>query len=372
MKAGETMIEQGKIAPYQFTILVILFTVGSTILIIPSGLAFEAKHDAWISSLIGPAVGLIFVALYHLLGQRYPALTFVEIVMHTLGKWIGGAISLLYVFFFFILGALVLRNLGDFMTTQVLPNTPIQYIHILFVLVVISGVRNGLEVFTRTAEIFLPWVILFFLFLIVLLPYQFKLDNLLPVVGYGIAPVARAALPYIGSPYAELITLLVLYPYVSNNRKAGKAFAIGVLIAGFILFLIVMTTILVLGPKITAVQMFPSYILAKKISVGHFLERVEVIMAGIWFITIYFKLTICYYASTVSLAHVFKLKECRQLYLPLGFSLIVLSIISYPNTTYFFHIVTRIWSFYSLTFGVLLPLIILGLSLMRRQGAGSS
>lgn len=41
---------QGKISARQLMILTTLYTVGSAILIIPSGMAFVAKQDAWLAA----------------------------------------------------------------------------------------------------------------------------------------------------------------------------------------------------------------------------------------------------------------------------------------------------------------------------------
>lgn len=42
------MLNNGKTSARQFKVLIFLYTIGSTILIIPSGLAATAKQDAWI------------------------------------------------------------------------------------------------------------------------------------------------------------------------------------------------------------------------------------------------------------------------------------------------------------------------------------
>lgn len=55
------MLENGKISIRQFTILVILFTVGGSILIVPSGLASEAKQDGWIAGLLALGIGLLII-----------------------------------------------------------------------------------------------------------------------------------------------------------------------------------------------------------------------------------------------------------------------------------------------------------------------
>ncbi|MDQ0889979.1 spore germination protein KB [Paenibacillus sp. V4I9] len=361
------MIEQGKIGVHQFTILTILFTIGSSILIAPSGLAFAAKQDAWIAAVLGLLVGLLLIMLYQALGSRFPQKTLVAYSEELMGKWLGKAVSFLYFCFFFILAALVLRNLGDFITTQVLVDTPLQFTHIFFLGVIILGIRNGIETFTRTSEIFLPWVLVFFFLMFILLPSQMKMSYLQPIFGYGLKPIVRASVSIIGTPYLELVVFLMIIPLVNQTKKLGKAFLVGVSIGGGLLVVISLLSILVLGDDLTAVQMYPSYSLAKRISIGSFLERLEVFMAGIWFITIYFKLTLCFYAATMIFGEVFNLRDVRQLYLPLGMILVVLSVIAYPNTAYFIQFATKIWVFYSGTFGFLIPSLLLVLAILRKK-----
>lgn len=361
------MIEKGKIGVHQFTILVILFTTGSSILIAPSGIALEARQDAWIASVVGLIGGLLMVGLYNLIVARFPSTSFIRYTQDVLGKWPGRLVLFLYFCYFFILATVVLRNIGDFMTTQVLPNTPIQFIHCFFLIVVIMGVRNGLETFARTAEIFLPWVVFFFITLVVLLPPQFEISNLRPVLGYGMKPVLRAAIPVFSTPYMELVIFLLFFPYLNKTRKARHAYWVGTLIGGILLITISLLTILVLGADLTARHMYPSYTLAKKISIGTFLERVEVIMAGIWFITIYFKLTVCFYASTMTFAELFRLKDARQLYLPFGMIMIVFSVIAYPDIAFFINFGSKIDFPYSLPYAILFPAMILLVAIARKK-----
>lgn len=151
------MLENGKIGVRQFTVLVILFIFGPAVLLIPSHLATEAKQDAWIASVLGVGIGMLLVWLYTTLGNRFPDMTLVEYSEQILGKWLGKTVSLLFFTFFFILAALILRNIGDFLTAQVMPETPIQFIHIMFLSIVIMGTRLGLEPLARAGEILIPW-----------------------------------------------------------------------------------------------------------------------------------------------------------------------------------------------------------------------
>ena len=324
------MLENGKIGVRQFTVLVVIFTIGSSILVAPSGLAAEAKQDAWLAAILAVGVSMLFVWLYNSLGRRYPDMTLTEYSEQILGKWLGKAVSLLFVSYFFFLATLLLREIGDFTTTHIMPETPIHAIHILFLGVVLMGARLGLEPLTRASEIFFPWVIALLFFLMVALTPAIQFERIEPVLEEGIKPVLRAAFPFIGLPFLELVVFLMIFPYVNKTKQAEKAFFVGTLIGGIILILITLLTVFVLGSDFAGRQIYPSYILAKKVNIGDFIQRIEALMAGIWFITIFFKLTICFYASALGLAQICKLKDYRALTFPLGMLLVVLSLVTSP------------------------------------------
>lgn len=96
------------------------------------------------------------------------------------------------------------------------------------------------------------------------------------------------------------------------------------------------------------------------------LQLIEVMMAVIWFLTIFFKLTVCFYASALSLAQVFKLSSYRPLVLPLGMIIVVLSLIVYPNIVYFRMFTSEAWTPFALLFGFAIPLMLLLLSMVKK------
>lgn len=367
-KEGEKeMLENGKIGVQQFMILVTLFTVGTSILLVPSLLVTEAKQDAWIAGILGVCVGLLSVWLYNTLGNLFPNKTLVEYSEEILGKWIGKAISLLFFSFSFTLTALVLRNLGDFMTTQIMPETPIDSLHIIFLFIVIMGTRLGLEVLARAAEILFPWFIIFFLLLVLFLFPEIKFENIQPILEEGIKPVLRSAIPFIEFPFLELVIFLMIFPYVKRTKEAKKAFLVGTTIGGIILIILTGLAILVIGVNLTSTEMYPTYLLATKINIGNFLQRIEAIVAVLWFITIYFKLTICFYTSVLALAQTLKLNDYRPLTLPLGMILIVYSLVVSPNLVYNITITPKAMIPHGLIVGFFLPLFLLVVALFQKK-----
>ncbi|PLR80694.1 spore gernimation protein [Bacillus canaveralius] len=361
------MLEKGKISVSQFTVLMILFMLGPAILFSPSVLAAEAKQDAWMAAALGGGIGLLFVWLYTTIGNRFPGMTLVEYCEEILGKWLGKIVALLYFSFFFILAALLLRNIGDFVTVQIMPETPIEVIHIMFLSVVIMGTRLGLEPIARAGEILMPWTIIFFLIVVFSIIPQIDFQKIQPVFEEGIKPVIRGSLSVVAFPYLETVIMLMLYPFVNSINKVRKAFLTGSLIGGIVIIIITALCILVLGADYTARNLYPSFVLARKIDIANFLQRIEAIVAGMWFITIFFKLTICFYASVLGLAQTLNLKEYRPLTLPLGMILVVLSIIISPNMVYFQTLLAKTWFPFTLTYGFFLPLLLLVVAIFRKK-----
>ncbi|MGE7907250.1 GerAB/ArcD/ProY family transporter [Peribacillus sp. NPDC094092] len=354
------MLEKGKIGSRQLMILVILYTLGDSILVLPSIVTTEAEQDGWVSGIIGVTIApLLVVFLYDALRKRYPDSTLVEYSQKILGKWLGMAVSLLFISYFFITTATYLSEIGDFMISHIMPDTPVQVIMILFMSVVLMAARLGLEPLARSAEIFFPFVVLLISILIILLLPEIKFQNLQPVGEGGLKQVIRGSIPFIVFPFIEPVAILMILPFVSQQDKIRKSLFVGQLLAGSVLIVITMLAILVLGAESTARQNYPIYMLAKKINIGDFMTRLEALLAVIWFITIFIRFSMFFYVTVLSLAQTLKLQDYRPLVFPFGILLISFTLIMTPNIVHYSKFISEIWPFYALTFGFLLPLILL-------------
>ncbi|MFG6120242.1 GerAB/ArcD/ProY family transporter [Thalassobacillus sp. B23F22_16] len=361
------MYRNNTISPRQFMYLVTLFTIGSSILIVPGPLAAGAQQDGWIAALLSLAVGMLLIFLYHKIGILYENKTFIEVTIDSFGPWIGRGISLFYILFIYILAALVLRNIGDFMTTQIMPETPLQFTLILFLLVVIMGARLGIETIGRSSEMFISFIVLLLFFLFLFVTPQIETDNFQPIFGSGLKPIISTSFTMLGTPILEMVVLLMIYPEVKEKNKAKYAWVFGMLIGGVFLTMITLLSILVLGSDLTALNAYPSYELASKINIAGFWEGIEIIVAIVWMVTIFFKLIILYYASTKGIAQFLLIDDYRTLLLPLGMGMVVLAIVAYPDVAYFENFVGTSWFPYALTHGLFIPILVLAGALIKRK-----
>ncbi|PLR66325.1 GerAB/ArcD/ProY family transporter [Bacillus sp. UMB0893] len=362
------MEKNNKISARQFAILVILFSIGTTILVIPGSLAQEVEQDAWIAAVIGTGIGILLVVLYSTIGRIFPDMTLVEINEKLLGKWLGKAVSLTFVFFTLYATTSLLVIIGRFLTTQIMPDTPIETIHILFACIMIMGIRLGLETLARAGEILFPFFIILFIILVISISPQIEFHNIQPVFETGIKPMISAVFLFISIFALPLIVLLMIFPVSVNQLKAAeKSFFIGILIAGICLIILILMAILVLGAENSSRQMYSSYALARKINVGNFLQRIEAILAIMWMITIYFKVTLYFYASVVGLAKTLNMKDYRPLTLPYGMIAVSLSLFVHPDVIHAATFDAKIWPLYVSTYGLVLPLVLLVIHIFRKK-----
>ncbi|MBO7742959.1 endospore germination permease [Paenibacillus sp. MWE-103] len=350
-----------------YTIIVIFVTIGTSILIAPSGLAIAAKQDAWLAGIVGSAVNILLVALYAAVGERYPELNLAQCIDKLLGKWVGAAVTLGYTVYFFFLGSLMIGSMGFFMTTQLLQDTPVEALMILFVLVVVIALKSGSIVYARAVEIFFPLaaallVILLFCLLPILDP-----SRLLPVYEFGAKPILRGAYSFYSLQNSVL--LMMLYPHVAKGKGRRRALVGGTLAGNGVLVVLTLLCIMMLGPEQTGNNVYPTYLLAKNVSIGGFLERLEGALIFIWILTIFVRILIVFQATIGCASHVLRLRDENILIWPVMLAGIVMALMCYSNMVVVQESVAKSWSTLSLLPLVLLPLLLYFVSLVRAKPA---
>lgn len=360
-------MKTNQITSLQFGILVFLFSVGTSILITPSLLAKGAQQSAWVPAILGISGGLMLVFLYNLIGSKMGSHSFYDYCEKVLGRWIGRVLVLMYTFFAFITASILLWIQGNFLITQIYQETPASFLQGIFAITILIAVNFGIQAVARSSEIFIPWVLLLLTFMIFSLIPQYEGKKLLPLLDFNWKPTISASLSYISVVTSPLVLLLTLFPKIKDIKAAKRGMLLGNLLGGIILLMISLMTVSILGADLTQNQTFPAYIVAKKINIGAFITRIEVVLAFIWIITIFYKTHLYFYAAIEGFAHAFKIKNVKSVSAPLTFLLGALSINIYPNTAYMMEWNVKTWIPFSLTFGLVFPLILLIAGLLRKQ-----
>lgn len=354
-----------QMAARQLFILTFGLTIGTSVLVIPSGLALVAREDAWIASLVSALGNLLMVVLYIALSRRYPGKTLFEMNEAAFGKWAGKAVSLLYLFYYLMLAGTLVGNLGFFVTSEILEETPIQAVQLLFLAVVVICAKLGIIVLARIGELFFPWIIFFFLLLVLSLLPQVEWNYIMPIMEAGWKPVLTAA--YHASMFQELVIMLGFIPLVRDAKAAEKGYLAGAGLGGILLMLVVLLSVLILGIEQSANSTFPTYALAKTINIGNFLQRVEGMLITLWVLTFFLKSMLVYFSILSGIRTVFGMASSQTLVYPLAALIIVVAWNTYVNFAYIGTIIRQVWPGYSLIHLVVLPLLIFAAGLFRKR-----
>lgn len=321
-----------KITTFQFLVLVTFFSIGTSILVLPSTLAIGAKQDAWISAIIGTVVGVFIVWLYTKIALWFPNLNYTQLNEKIFGKWIGKLTSLVLIITTILYTAALLTYGGFFLNTEMLPATPLPIISILNCLVLIISVRLGFDTFARAAEIFIFVFFFLFILLVIFLIPKIDIGNLEPFFYTSFTTVSKSSLQLIADSSLNSIVLLMIFPtLIHNTKNAIKSFLLGKIIGGVVLIVITGLCIFVLGSHETASKVYPSYVLAKQVSIGGFVNRIEGSMAALWVLALFIKTGLYFYVSLIGLAQIFGLKDYKAIVLPLSAAVMGLSITMFPN-----------------------------------------
>lgn len=344
------------ISDYQGVTLAILFIFGSTFVI---GTGGKAKNDVWIAVLVAILISVPVMLMYARILNRYPGKDLFDILVEVFGKFTGKLFSILYIWFSFHLGSLVLRNFGEFMSTIGFPETPRIIPIVLYASICAIGVKCGIETLAKCSSYFIIYVFLFLLITAFLVIPNIEIENLLPIMNNGIKPVLQGALSVLFFPFGELVVLMMVSDSLKTPGSAYNVYLKALLIGGLVLVYIVTRNVTVLGAETIETVYFPSYVAISRINVGNFLQRLEISVTIIFIFAGFIKISICMLAAVKGVSKLFGSKDYRFLVNPVALLMINLSYIIYDSIMEMFEWAQDIWPYYAFPFQVIFPLIIL-------------
>ncbi len=359
------MLEEGKISIRQAALLMVNTVLATAILFLPAISTRQALQDAWISVLITTANGVLISLLVVTLMRRFPEQTLVQYSEDIMGKFIGKLIGLGYIWWFLHTNAIIVREFGDFLAAAFMPRTPLLVFNAMLIILAVLAVKSGLEPLGRLNE----WIFIlnsFILIMIVTLSIpEIRLQNLQPIMEGGIVPALRGAYTPT-SWFGEIITLGMIFPFLTQPQRGYRAAVGAHLIIGAFLFAVAVVTVGIFGPELLSRFKFPLIEVVRLISLGDFFERIESLVMIIWVGGVFVKVSVFHYVTVMAAAHTFNLKDYRPLALPLGILNVILSIHLFEGVTDLVEFLSTTFPVYALsTFEVGIPALLLLTALIR-------
>ncbi|WP_169089098.1 endospore germination permease [Paenibacillus sp. PL91] len=304
-----------KITVYQLFTITFIFQLGTTIIF---GFGGSAGRDAWIAALFSCCLGVFIVLIYIALMRMNPGLTLVQWFPAQLGRWIGTPLAFLYPLMFLYIVGRIIADIRDMVSTTVLPSTPLLIISGVFAFIIAYCVYSGIEIVARLGEMILPIVLIMFCIEVIFLLSSnvLHINNLLPVFEYGWEPVLKVVYPTgITQSFGETLVLAMFWPETKRPEKVMKITLLATILSGIMVTCFDVLAILVFGGMFSGL-VYPLYTLLSLISIGHFIENLQMFGVLYFLMTALLKSVVYMFAAVRGIQQLTNMKGYRVLVIP--------------------------------------------------------
>ncbi|MDF2946346.1 MAG: hypothetical protein K0S51_1025 [Bacillales bacterium] len=341
----------------QYLKIVIIFIVSYSMFIVPNELFEYAKNDTWICIIIAGFSAVLQILFYHSLTRKFEGKNVVEICEILLGKHIGRLIIFIFFTYFILSSAIVVRRVADFILLIIMPETPIETIILLFILVVLIGGKYGVVTLANSSDIFFNLLTFLFIIVSLLLIPKYEVNRILPAFESNINDIFKGTLSISFFSFLDLIALFMIYPYVKDIKKARKSLLIGASVAYLATLKLILACIMILGVETSERQSFATFALVKMTGQEQQIIRFEVLIAIIWLVSIFFKSVIYFYSAGRCLESIFRIKDYKKMLTPLAVVVYSLSLIISKNTLELDKWLIESGPIFSFSVTILIPLV---------------
>lgn len=224
--------------------LLIIYYIGSSLIL---GIGAGSKNDAWLSVIFGVIMAMPIILVYARMLVLFPGKGLFEILDCIFGKVIGSFVSILYIWYSFHLGGLVIRNFGEFINTAAMPETPLIVPMLCLGFVAIIGVRSGIEVIGRISAFSFPLLLLIIVAVQIMGFPQWHFQHIKPILEDGLKPVLKSGFSAFSFPFAESVILMGVFFSLKTAKSPYKVYLKATAFAGLLFLIITLRNIFILG-----------------------------------------------------------------------------------------------------------------------------
>ncbi|MBM7566301.1 endospore germination permease [Paenibacillus sacheonensis] len=355
-----------KITPFQLGCLCFAFMSGFSTLYL-----LEAKlilHDVWIADITAMLATIVLLKLLVYIQHQFPTKNLSDIIVTLLGKWLGKSVLCFYLIGMTGLGILSLRSISLFYTTAILPNTSPNLIMLLVILVTTYAAYLGLSTISRATLMILPFFTVAMLVICAFIFQDVERNPFLPQFQHPVPLIAYSALVSFGFPFGKTAVFCFLFSETTNQKKLSKSCNIATVFSCAYLLISTYLAFGCLGENMFKTSSFPFFSAIQLVKFGEYIERIEIIIIGIWTILTLFEIIIVQYAFVKIVGRLFTVKNLSSFYLPVGAIFFAVAATSFINPAKLVAYDLTILPFAIIVPSILIPLCLICIIWFRKLG----
>ncbi|HHW02174.1 MAG TPA: endospore germination permease [Thermoanaerobacterales bacterium] len=340
------MLEKEIIDDKQAVLLIINMILPTALLSLPAITISIAKRDAWISAVLATGVGLMFGRLVSSLVMNFPGKTFFEFSEEILGRFFGKIVGIFFIWWLIHSCSEIVREYGEFLSTAIMPDTPITVFLVVSAIISAYAVKSGFEVLARFNLLFAVLMGVFVLvFAISFLNVKFT--RLLPMFDTAMTDILKGTLVPL-SWMGEVVVFSAFSPVLKNCRSVVRITDMSILLVGLHFFIGIVGVLMIFGPEVGSAMMYPVFNQVRMISLASFIERLDYIIFMSWVIGGFIKIGIFYFAAVIGVSWMFGLSDYRPIVFPVGIIIVALSVLIHEGIVNQLDFLMNTWPFYSI------------------------
>ncbi|MBV6713164.1 GerAB/ArcD/ProY family transporter [Paenibacillus chitinolyticus] len=296
----------------------LLFFIITTAQVGVGGASFQRKiykmvgQDSWVTVLIaGLFCHLVIVAMFSFL-KKYPGQDLYGIQKEAFGKWLGGALSFLYVAYLILIALTIIRNYAEIVQTWIFPDMPPWFLALMVLALTLYGVLGGIRVIAGIG--FVSVLIITLEMLLFYYPLQYAdWGYLLPVMNHSPRDFLKGTQEISFSVVGFELLMFVL-PFIRDTTKAPRYAHFAIVFTTFTYLVYMFTALVYFSGGQLIHTIWPTLTLLKIVEFP-FIERVEYITVSLYLIGILPNVMLYVWSASRGIPKMSPLKEKASLYL---------------------------------------------------------
>ena len=312
------------LSTWQLFWLSVVIRLTVTVALLPNLSASRAGKDAWVGFLTALpfALALAWVATYP--GTRQPDRGLVGLARIAFGRWPGTVLAVLYLGAYLLATSVVLRDYAEAITAAILPTTPLVVVVSVTTLLAATIASHDTGTVGRMAVIIGPVLVLSVLLIAVLIMPETELERLRPWLGTGWRGLVSGTLAAV----AWHSQFLFYHPYVPallDVKQAQYAVMGAVAAASLLGAFIAILVVSVLTAAVAVQASFPLFEVARLVSVGEFIQRIDAVAVGAWGLGLIMSAATFFHGAALSIKELAGMRDHRPLIRPMAVILVVVA-----------------------------------------------
>ena len=274
-------MSKSKIGTVEAIMLIITIIVTHTILSLPRDILSSQKSASILNLIYISIIAILVAFLIFKLLKNFPGLDIIDISEFVGGKLFKAIVGIIFITYFIVSSAILLRNFCESLKVIYYPMTNIVFIIALFVIAICIANRFDFSATLKTNLLIIPIVLVSIMLLFLANMNKFVPQRLFPILGEGMFNTFILGLGNLAS-FGGIAYLYFLPPLLKEPEKMKKIALVSVVITAIYLILCVATLLFMFSFFVNTNEITPLYNTTRYIEFGNFFQRLDSLFLLIW------------------------------------------------------------------------------------------